>query len=81
MLLQIVAVVFALQTRKVKIKALNESKEVAVIIYVASIMVVGIAIVAFTLRSYKNISEIFLSGGLITATTVFLLVVFIPKVF
>lgn len=79
-LLQIVAIVFALQTRKVKIKALNESKEVTVIIYVSSIILVGLVIVSFALRSYKNVTEALFSGGLIAANTTFLLVVFVPKV-
>ena len=44
LLLQLTAVYFAFKTRKVKIKPLKDSKEIAVIIYVTSlILVVSVA--------------------------------------
>ena len=79
-LLQVVAVVLAVQTRKVKIKGLNETKEVAAIIYVSSIILIGLAIVSITLRQYQNIGEALLNTGLIAANTTFIAVLFAPKV-
>ena len=77
---QLVGFILAVQTRKVKIKALNDSKYVAAIIYVSSIVLVVLALVTFTLGDYVNLTEVFFSGGLIVGTTAFIGFSFIPKV-
>ena len=81
-LLQVVAVILAFKTRKVKIKALNDSKSVTAIIYTTSIVLSVLAISTFALDSLLSIvaSEIIFSGGIILATTVFVCFIFIPKV-
>ena len=79
-LLQIAAVILAFTTRRVKIKVLNDSKSVAVIIYTTSVVLVALVIISFTLDSYIVVTEILFSGGIMLATTVFLAFIFIPKV-
>lgn len=78
--LQVIALFLAFKTRKVKVKALNDSKSVAAIIYVTSIVIVALIIVTFTLDTYIVIAEAMFSAGLILATTMFLVFSFIPKV-
>ena len=78
--LQVMAVILAFKTRKVKIKALNDSKSVTAIIYTTSIVLAGLAIITFALNSYIVVTEVLFSGGIILATTVFVSFVFIPKV-
>ena len=67
-------------TRRVKIKVMNDSKSVAVIIYTTSVVLVALVIISFTLDSYIVVTEILFSGGIMLATTVFLAFTFIPKV-
>ena len=78
-MLQVAAVILAFKTRKVKIKALNDSKYVAAIIYITSTVIVA-RIIAFALDYYIITTEVLFSGGLMLATTVFLGFIFIPKV-
>ena len=78
--LQIIGILLAFQTRKVKIKILNDSKYVAALVYISSIVLVILALVTFTLPSYPNVLELLFSGGILVATTMFLILIFIPKV-
>ena len=79
--LQFVAIYFAFQTRKVKIRALNDSKEIAVIIYVTSLILVGLVGVSLAARSsYPNIYAALVAGGTIVYPTVILGFIFVPKV-
>jgi gamma-aminobutyric acid type B receptor len=79
-ILQIVGMLLAFQTRKVKIKGLNDSKFVATIIYISSIVLVALALVTFALRAYINIGTGVFVAGILTLTTIFLALNFIPKV-
>ena len=79
-LLQIVGIILAFQTRKVKINVLNDSKVVTILIYISSIVLVVIMLVTFILRNYINVSAAVHSGGVIVLATVFLLLIFVPKV-
>ena len=79
-LLQIVGIILAFQTRKVKINVLNDSKSVAALVYISSIVLIVIVLVTFILRSYINISAALFSTGIIVLSTVFLLLMFVPKV-
>ena len=69
-----------MQTRKVQIKALNESKHVSAIIYVTTVILIVLVIVTFTVTKYLNLAEVCISGLLLTGTTTFLAFSFIPKV-
>ena len=77
--LQLVGVVLALRTRKVKIKVLNDAKYIITLVYISSIVLILIAIIRFTVGSMIHVTEVFYSGGLLVATTVFLSLTFIPK--
>ena len=79
-LLQFVGIILAFQTRKVKINVLNDSKSVTALIYISSIVLVVIVLITFILRGYINISAGVFYGGIILLATIFLLLMFIPKV-
>ena len=79
-LLQFVGIILAFQTRKVKINVLNDSKSVTALIYISSIVLVVIVLIAFTSRGYINISAGVFSGLIISLATTFLAIIFIPKV-
>ena len=79
-LLQLVAVFMAFHTRRVKIRALNDSKEIAVIIYINSITLTLLIVVEFALYSYHEVYAALFGLALLTEATVFLSLIFIPKV-
>ena len=78
--LQIIGLVLAFQTRKVKLQGLKDSKFVAAIIYISSIILVALALVTFSLRTYINIGTGISVFGIFLLTTIFLALIFIPKV-
>lgn len=78
--LQIVGILLAFQTRKVKIKGLNDSKFVTIIIYISSIVLVALALVTLSLRTYINIGTGIFVAGILILTTIILALIFIPKV-
>ena len=79
-MLQVVGIVLAFQTRKVKLRSLKDSKYIASIIYISSISIVVMALVTFALKNYINIGTGILAFGIFTLTTVFLALIFVPKV-
>ena len=79
-LLQVIAFVLAVVTRKVKIKVLNDSKEMAIIIYTTSVVLLAQGIVTFGLSSYLVVTETLFNGGVMLATTVVVFFLFVPKV-
>lgn len=79
-LLQLIGIILAVQTRKVHIKVLNDSKFVAVLIYISSILLLVLAIVVYLFNSYLNESEIVFSGAYLLAATLFAGLGFVPKV-
>lgn len=78
-LLQAAAVIFAIRTRKVKIKALNDAKEISVIIYITSVVLTIMVIGVITLDNFRNADAAVFSLGLIVVSTIVLLLLFIPK--
>ena len=78
-LLQVIGIILAIQTRKVKVKVLNDSKYIAALIYISSIVLIILVVISFTAVGYINVAEVFYSGGLLLATTAFLCLTFIPK--
>ena len=76
----VVGMLLAFHTRRVKIKGLNDSKFVATIIYISSIVLVALALVTFALRAYINIGTGVFVAGILTLMTIFLTLNFIPKV-
>ena len=79
-LLQLIGLILAVQTRKVKIKALNDSKSVAAVIYSTGIALVLLGVATFALGPYLNYGQILLNGTLTFGTYAFLGIIFVPKV-
>lgn len=79
-ILQIVGLIFAFQTRKVKIPILNDSKYVTALVYISSVVFVSLVLVTFLLQAYINISNGIFSGGIMLLATIFLILMFVPKV-
>ena len=78
--LQIVGILLAFQTRKVKVHGLRDSKFIAAIIYISSIVLVVLALVVFALRVYINTGAGIYASGVLVLTTTILFLIFIPKV-
>ena len=70
----------AFHTRKIKIKALNDSKEIAVIIYINSITLSLLAVVEFALNSLHDVYAAMFGLALLVGATLFLSLLFIPRV-
>ena len=79
--LQIIGIVLAFQTRRVKLHGLRDSKYIAAIIYISSIVLVVLALVSFSLRTFNNIGTGIFALGILIFTTIFLSLIFIPKVY
>ena len=80
-LLQASALMLAFKTRNVKIKVLNDSKEISAIVYITSVIDVELIVVTIALGDYRNLTAFFYYGGVLIATTVILALVFVPKVY
>ena len=79
-LLQLVAVFMAFHTRRVKVKALNDSKEITAIIYINSIILALLIVTEFALATYHNIYAATFGLALLIVASLFLGLMFIPKV-
>lgn len=79
-LLQLVAMFMAFHTRRVKIRVLNDSKEIAVIVYINSIILALLAVVEFALSRYHEVHAALFGLALLVGPTVFLTLVFVPMV-
>ena len=80
MLLQFIALVLALLTRKVKVKGLNDAKYIAAMVYVISIVILVLAVCEFTLMDRINSFAVIFSIGMMIASTFILVLTFIPTV-
>ena len=79
-LLQIIAMFMAFHTRKVTVKALNESLETAALIYINSINLVVLTVTEFVLYEYHDVYSALFGLALLIGATLFLSLIFIPKV-
>lgn len=79
--LQICALYFAFQTRKVKVKGLNDAKCIAVTVYIVTIVLLISLVTSFALSNYVNIYAIINCTSVWICATVILGVMFIPKVY
>ena len=77
--LQVIGILLAFQTRKVKVKGLRDSKFIAAIVYISSIVLIVLALVNFSLRLFINIGTGIFVVGILTLTTLILALVFVPK--
>ena len=80
MITQLIAVILAFLTRNVEIEILNDSKYIALIIYITSIIVVIMIVCAILLSNYLNADGAVFGGLLYIFITTVLIIVFIPKV-
>ena len=79
-LLQVIALILAFHTRKVKVKGLDDSKYIAAAIYVTSIVLAIVIISTYTLRDYVNTFPMLVGLGILVGNTVILTLVFVPRV-
>ncbi len=80
-LLQIVALVLAVTTRKVKVKGLNDSIYVAASIYITSLLWAVVIVSIYSLREFLNINTIVFCVALFVGTTTLMSLLFFPKVY
>ena len=77
---QIVGIVLAFETRKVKFPGLRDSAFAATMIYISSLVFVMLAVDIFILSSYLNSHGAIFAIGILILTTIFLIFTFVPKV-
>ena len=63
-----------------KIPILNDSKYVTALVYISSVVFVSLVLVTFLLQEYINTSNGIFSGGIMLLATIFLILMFVPKV-
>ena len=80
-LLQVVGIFMAFHTRKIKIKALNDSKEITATIYINSIILTLLIITEFGLQTYVDAYAALFGLALLVEATLFIGMVFVPKVY
>ena len=82
-ILQTVALYFAFQISKVKVKGLNDAKYTAAVVYVITILAIVLAVTSFVfnLTDYINVSASIYGIAIWMAGTSILGFVFTPKVF
>lgn len=78
--LQACALYLAFQTRKVKVKGLNDAKYTTITVYITTIVMFLTVIITFTLSGYVNAYVIAYGGGIWITATIILGLMFIPKV-
>ena len=79
-LLQILAVILALKTRKVQIKGLDDSKYIIAATYLSSLVLLAVIIMTYTASKLINTYAAVSSACFIIGSTMIVAIVFIPKV-
>ena len=80
-LLQVIAIFMAFHTRKVRIKALNDSKEIAVIIYINILVLTALIVADFSLKwNHQDAHAAVFGLALLIEGTLLIGFLFIPKV-
>ena len=80
-ILQLCALYLAFQTRKVKVKGLNDAKYIAVVICIITVVMFVTIILTFTLSSNKITTYVAVYGiGIWISATIILVIMFVPKV-
>ena len=80
-ILQLCTLYLAFQTRKVKVKGLNDAMYIAVVVCIITIVMLATIILTFTLLSTKitTYTAVYCIGIWISTTTI-LVIMFVPKV-
>ena len=79
-LLQVISLILAFGTRKVKVKGLNDSKYIAAAIYITSIVLAVTTVSTYTLMDYVNAYPAVVGMGFLLGTTMILGLVFVSRV-
>ena len=79
-LVQVISLILAFRTRKVKVKGLDDSKYIIATIYVTTIVLPVSIFAVTTLRSHVNAFPAILGASHYFGATVTLLLVFVPRV-
>ncbi len=79
-LLQVIGIILAFQTRKVKIPVLNDSKFVAALVYISSIVLLALSLGTVPMGGYLNVEAAIFYGGILLMAATFLALMFVPKV-
>ena len=70
----------AIISRKLKVKVVNESKELAINIYTMTTLLLGLGIYGLAAPNQLILNEILFDFGIILIATVYLILLFVPKV-
>lgn len=79
-ILQVIALILAFNTRKVKVKGLDDSKYIAAAIYITTIVLPVSFFASLTLWSHVNTFPAVLSTTHLFGATAILILVFVPRV-
>ena len=80
LILHIFAVYFAIRTRKIKVKALNDAKIIILLMYTVSIILAVASVASIVLQPYINVYAAVYSLGLWLGCFSIIAFLFIPKV-
>lgn len=80
-ILQAIALVFACLIRKVKIDALNDSRETRAVIYISAVIIVVYFSILFTLYQFEVLIDLAWAFTIFIGSILILGFTFIPKVF
>lgn len=75
-----IAVILAIKTRNVTIKAINDSKDVIDIVFIVAFASIAMLVFSYLLQDYSNIGDGLYMAALLSATTGTITLTFIPKV-
>ena len=78
--LEIIAVILAVKTRNIKIKAVNDSKDVIDIVYIVAIASFCMLVLSYVLQDYSNIGIGLVTISMLLAATGTITLTFVPKV-
>ena len=79
-LLQVIALLLVFRTRKVKVKGMDDSKYIAAVVYITSIVLAVIIITTYTLTDFVSVFPAVVGSGFLLGTTMILVLVFVPRV-
>ena len=80
LLLHAATVVMAFKTRKVKVKALNDYREIILATCVSGLVLVLILVFTYTVADLINVYSVLTSFSLFVGATAIMVLVFVPKV-
>ena len=78
--LQLLALLLAFRTRKIKVKGLDDAKSIIAAVYISTIGLVLLTISTYLLKEYINAFVIVRGFCIVLATTVVMALVFLPLV-